>query len=335
MDNSLTRFNVISSRIRLARNVQGISFPHTYEDVEKRILLPEVVEMVLRGAFDYDFFYIRDLDDMQKKALVERHFISPALVKNAMEGAAIVEKSGGISIMINEEDHLREQCVVDGFDLKTAYQRLRGIDDIILNRLPIIFDKKYGFMTACPTNLGAGMRASTMLFLPALRLVNAIDDTIKVFTEEYGLTIRGVYGEGSSALGDAYQLSNTGSFVRDEIEIIENVERATNALCKAEYIAREKLINERKIEIQDKVSRSFATLENAYMLSSDELLSLTSDVKLGVILDMLPLKDTRPLDKLYTLLSAASLTIKIGECTAAERDIMRAKFVREILHEVI
>lgn len=332
---SLTKFNVISSRIRLARNVDGVAFPHSAEDVEKRLALPSLIERLLRGTFNYDFFYVRDLSSVQKKALVERHLISPALVLNGAEGAAIVEKSGGLSLMINEEDHIREQCVADGFNLQGAYDRLCKVDDIILDNLPIIIDSKYGFVTACPTNFGAGMRASTMLFLPALRLANAIEDTLRVFTDRYGLTVRGVYGEGSTAFGDAYQLSNTGSFDVEEENIIEIIQRATVAMCTAEAAAREKLMRERGAEITDRIYRSYGTLRSAYSISSEELMALISDVKLGVILGLLPLKDTKPLDKLTVLFSAASLTIRIGECAPTVRDITRAKLVKDILSEVI
>ncbi|MBO5983118.1 MAG: ATP--guanido phosphotransferase, partial [Clostridia bacterium] len=219
--------------------------------------------------------------------------------------------------------------------LARAYDRLSAFDDIIVNRLPIAYDDRLGFLTSCPTNLGTGMRASTMLFLPALRHANAIEDTVRVFRERYGLTIRGIYGEGSSAQGDVYQLSNTRSLGATEWEIIEIIERATLAMCKAEEVARERLMAERGEEIKDKIQHSFNTLSTAYSLTSEALMALISDVKLGVIFGLVPLADTAPLDKLTMLFSASSLTLKIGECAPSVRDITRAKLVREILSEVI
>ncbi|MBO7151412.1 MAG: ATP--guanido phosphotransferase [Clostridia bacterium] len=334
---SLTRFNVISSRIRLARNIDGIAFPSNPKgiDHEKRMRLPDGIERLLRGTFDYDYFHLRDLSDTQIKALVERHIISPSLVHNRQEGAGIVERNECLSFLINEEDHIREQCVEKGFNLARAYDRLSEFDDIIVNRLPIAYDDRLGFLTSCPTNLGTGMRASTMLFLPALRHANAIEDTVRVFRERYGLTIRGIYGEGSSAQGDVYQLSNTRSLGATEWEIIEIIERATLAMCKAEEVARERLMAERGEEIKDKIQHSFNTLSTAYSLTSEALMALISDVKLGVIFGLVPLADTAPLDKLTMLFSASSLTLKIGECAPSVRDITRAKLVREILSEVI
>lgn len=330
----LTRFNVISSRIRLARNVKGIAFPLNPrgKDSQKRSMLPPAVDEILHGSFDYTVFKVSQLGDTPIKSLVERHLISPALVRNRNEGAAIVEKSEGLSVMINEEDHIREQCVESGFALEKAYERIDRIDDLLISRLPIAFDEKLGFLTACPTNLGTGMRASTMLFLPALRLADAIEDAVKAFTD-CGLTIRGVYGEGSTAAGDTYQLSNTRSLGLTELEIIELISRATVTMCTAEAAARDKLMRERGSEIKDRIFRSFGTMNSAYSLSSDELTRLISDVKLGVILDILPLKHTAILDVISYTLSAASLTMKMGEPSPAERDIARAKLLRKILSE--
>lgn len=330
-----TRFNVISSRVRFARNVQGIAYPGSAVDCEKRLILPDVVERILKGRFDYDFFRLKDLDDTRIKALVERHLISPALVKNREESAGIVEKTEELSFMINEEDHLREQCVERGFNLVGAYERLAYFDDLIVTNLPIAYDRDYGFVTACPSNLGTGMRASTMVFLPALRLVGAIEDTVRVFTGKYGLTIRGVYGEGSSAIGDTYQLSNTKKGGTSEKEILEDVARATEAICIAESVALDKLLKEKGGFVKDKVLHSYSVLRNAYALSSEEMKRLISDVKLGVICGFLPEINTDALDALTTRLSTASLTIKIGECAPHVRDITRAKLVRSILAEVI
>jgi protein arginine kinase len=333
----LTRYNVISSRIRLARNLDGLAFTGNVKGVDhdKRMRLPDGIERLLRGTFDYDYFRLCDLTDTQIKALVERHIISPTLVHNREEGAGIVERNESLSFLINEEDHIREQCVEKGFNLVGAYERIDKFDNLLLSKLPIAYNQQLGFLTACPTNLGTGMRASTMLFLPALRLANAIEDTVKVFRERYGLTIRGIYGEGSSALGDVYQLSNTRTLGMDEQEIIEVIENATIAMCTAEKIARDKLMADKGDELKAKIERSFNTLRTAYSLTSDALMQLVSDVKLGVIFGILPLTETAPLDRLAVLFSASSLTLKIGECAPTVRDVTRAKLVREILSEVI
>lgn len=330
----LTRFNVISSRVRLARNVRGMPFPGSKQaaDIKSLRALEEGAERAARGVFDYTFTRMRELDNLQKTALVERHLISPALVRNET-GAVILEKSEGISVMLNEEDRIREQCVEKGFALRSVYGRLNRYDDNLMQELPIAFDDRLGFLTACPTNLGTGMRASTMLFLPALKLAGAIESALTRFVRDYGLTVRGVYGEGSEALGDMYQLSNTRTLGVTEAEIVGVIERATLEMCAHERRAREKLAAEKGVELYDKVARSYGVLTNAYKLASAELMSLISDVKLGVILNILPLKSTETLDKLLVLCSAANLTLATGNCSPDERDVRRATIVRGILQK--
>lgn len=331
----ITRFNVISSRVRLARNVRGMPFPGCKRpaDTGALVALEVAAERAAQGVFDFTFLRMCDLDDLQKTALVERHLISPALRRNDTSGAVILEKSEGISVMLNEEDRIREQCVEKGFALRSAYGRLNRYDDNLLAEIPVAYDDRLGFLTACPTNLGTGMRASTMLFLPALKLAGAIESALTKFVRDYGLTVRGVYGEGSEALGDMYQLSNTRTLGVTEGEIIDIIERATVEMCLHERLAREKLAKEQGAALYDKVLRSYGILTNAYKLASAELMSLISDVKLGIIMNMLPLKDTETLDKLLVLCSAANLTLAIGRCGTDERDVRRAEIVRRILQK--
>lgn len=340
MDNKetyeLTRFNVISSRIRLARNIEGLPFPNCKSASVNRgkfLAFMKGAENAAKGLFDYNFFFMKNLNATEKLAMVERHLISPALQNNSATGAVILEKTEGMSVMLNEEDHVREQCVQEGFNLPLAYKRVSRYDDRLMDELPIAYDDRLGFLTACPTNLGTGMRASTMLFLPALKLAGAIETALSKFVNDYGLTVRGVYGEGSSALGDMYQLSNTRTLGETEENIIEIMERATVEMCLHESRAREKLAHKSGAELYDKVCRSYGVLLNAYMLTSAELMTLISDVKLGVILNILPLKNTKPLDKLLVLCSAANLTLATKGCAPAQRDIVRAQLVKGILKE--
>ncbi len=333
---SLTNFNVISSRVRLARNVQGLPFPRSGKSgmPEKMLRLVYGAKKSADKLFESELLLMSRLNKLQRMSLVEKHLISLPLANNLSTGAVIIQRGAeNMSIMLNEEDHVREQCVVDGFDLNSAYNMVNEYDDCLLEELPIAYDSQFGFLTACPTNIGTGMRASTMLFLPALKLAGAIDDAVRKFTEEYGLTIRGVFGEGSSAHGDMYQLSNSRTLGIDEKTILEQVSYATEELCFCERKALEKLASEKSSFFLDKICRSYGILKFAYSISSKELMSLISDVKLGVILDVLPLKSTRPLDKLIWLASPSSLTLKIGEVTAQERDILRARLVRNLLSE--
>ncbi len=331
----LTRHNVISSRIRLARNVRGMSFPHVGRRTDPAALaaLERAAVRAAQGVFDCELLRMSGLDSVKKTALIERHLISPALTANTASGAVLLERSESVSVMLNEEDRIREQCIVHGFDLPHAYGRLNVYDDRLLDEIPVAYDPELGFLTACPTNLGTGMRASVMLFLPALKLAGAIEDEVNRFVREYGMTVRGVYGEGSEAKGDMYQISNTRTLGVTEEEIISSVERAALEMCLRESEAREKLVRRKGAALYDKVARSYGILTNAYKLTSAELMNMISDVKLGVILDILPLKDTETLDKLLVWCSAANLTAVTGECSPTERDIRRAAIVKGILQK--
>lgn len=332
----ISKFNVMSSRVRLARNVEGLPFPRSKATYNPNLLLDLVggAYKASKNVFDSELLLMSRLSKEQKTTLVERHIISLPLANNTATGAVIIEKGAeNLSIMLNEEDHIREQCVMDGLDLKSAYQKIDRYDDSLIESLPIAFDEQFGFLTACPTNVGTGMRASTMLFLPSLKLSGEIENVILKFTKNYGLTIRGIYGEGSQALGDMYQLSNSKTLGFDESTLINLVEQATMEMCERELISCAKLFKLKGNELLDKIYRSYGILKSAYSISSSELMKLVSDVKLGIILNVLPIKDTRPLDKLVLFSSASSMTINIGNYDESQRDIIRAKIVRSVLAE--
>lgn len=335
--NELTKHNVVSSRIRLARNVEGLPFPHRSSESDRRKVLQFMrgARRAAQGLFDFDFYLMSELDDVQKLAMVERHLISPALVGNPLTGAVILEKTESVSVMLNEEDRVREQCVQRGFRLGSAYERVACYDERLAAEVDVAFDDELGYLTACPTNLGTGMRASTMLFLPALKLAGDIENALTAFIRDYGLTVRGVYGEGSEAKGDMYQLSNTRTLGADEREIIDVIERATVEMCLRERCALEELARKVRTELNDRVARSYGILREAYRLSAGELMRLISDAKLGVILGVVPLKSTELLDKLLVLCSSANIELMLGtgEHTAAERDTARARYVRAALGE--
>lgn len=334
--NELVKNNVVSSRIRLARNVAGLEFPRNIKTTDQRVVdLMNGAYAAAQGVFEARLLPMNKLKKEQKKALIERHLISLALANNTQNGAVIVEgdKKFGISVMINEEDHIREQCVEEGFNLKRAYERLRVYDERLLHTLPIAYDSQLGFLTACPTNLGTGMRASCMLFLPALKRAGAIEDALKTFKSEFGLTVRGVYGEGSEAAYDMYQISNSRTLGVSEDEIISQVEQAVARMCYCERVALEKLVKERQTELLDGISRSYAVLKGAYALTAQELMKLLVDVKIGVILGILPIKSTAITDEMIWACSASSLQILTNGSSKEESDKMRARIVRELLAE--
>lgn len=334
--NELVKNNVVSSRIRLARNVVGLEFPRNLKVTDERVVnLINGAYSAAHGVFEARLLPMNKLDKERKKALIERHLISLALANNTQNGAVIVEgdKKFGISVMLNEEDHIREQCVEEGFNLKGAYERLRAYDERLLHALPIAYDAQLGFLTACPTNLGTGMRASCMLFLPALKRAGAIEDTLKTFKSEFGLTIRGVYGEGSDAAYDMYQISNSRTLGVSEGEIISHVEQAVARMCYCERVALEKLVKEKQTELLDGISRSYAVLKGAYALTAQELMKLLVDVKIGVILGILPIKSTAITDEMIWACSASSLQIITNGSSEEERDKARARIVRKLLTE--
>jgi len=330
----LTKYNVISSRIRLARNVNGIPFSKCGATKDERYM--DVIKgaaLATEHLFDVDIYLMNRLSRPQKTALVERHMISLPLANNDFSGAVIIEReTNSISIMLNEEDHIREQCVVPGFDLYKAYQRLYEYDDNLIKTLDIAYDDELGFITACPSNLGTGMRASCMLFLPALKRMGAIDDTLNRFKKAYNLTIRGVFGEGSESFCDMYQVSNSITLGKSEEQILKEVGDAVLDLCYLERMALEQLVERESTPLLDKISRSYAILSGgAYSLSSEELVNLIVDVKLGMILEVLPSTlDIKVIDKLSEFVSPSTYEITNPSSTEEEQSILRAKLVKKV-----
>ena len=324
----------VTSRVRLARNVRGVVFPMASAGgyTEELLDVMKKAELAAKGLFDYDFFFMASLSDKRKLSFIERHFISPDLAENSRTGGLVLSKDGSFSVMLNEEDHIRAQCIEQGFNLKDAYERINAYDDRLLKALPIAFDKQLGFLTACPTNVGTGMRASVMLFLPALKRTGIMDSTLLKIAKYEGLTFRGIYGEGSEPIADMYQLSNSRTLGLSESDIIAYVERAAIEIIKLEEKARASLKIDENYYLRDEICRAYGVLKNAYMLSSKDLYSLIAKVKLGIILNVLPKYDLTKLDKMVVMSGAATLSGD-RELNELERDILRAGFVRQILNK--
>lgn len=322
-------YMVVSSRIRLARNLAGIPFPSKCS--------PSLAEKVYSTAkkvsdklFDNDFVKIGELSIVERKSLIESHLISPML-ESSNHGALILNKERNISIMIMEEDHIRAQCIESGLSLKKCDASLAAFDDELSRIANVAFDYKLGYLTACPTNIGTGMRASIMLFLPALTITRAIPE-VKRKVEAQGLTIRGIYGEGSEAEGSMYQISNCISLGVNEETIIEAVEDNVKAVCELERKQRAKLYSDRGIELEDKIYRALGILKSAKLLTVDELMSYIAYIKLGVNLGLFKLDTAITLDELMVLSQPYSL-VKLTGCgsSALERNIARADIVKRAL----
>ena len=314
---------VISSRVRLARNINGLPCPDRMSE-EQRISLNE---MVLNAAGqDYEAIYLDKLDGFKSFSMTEKNIISRNFAAKPKNRLLLLSKMEPISIMVGEEDHIRIQSIVQGLDLDSAYDYANKADDKFGAVLNFAFDEKLGYLTACPTNLGTGMRASVMLHLPILtegRVMGRIADSLT----KIGLTIRGCYGEGSGASGDLYQLSNQVTLGLDEKSAIDNLKNVTSQFIGQE---RERLKN--NIDFQDKLFRSLGILKSARKLSSDEFMKLISIVRAGVAVGEIDNIDIANLNALIIEVQPASLMEKCGcELSPSRRDEERAKIVRHTL----
>lgn len=321
---------VISSRIRLARNVNDIPFPSRLND-ERASLIARNVYDALNTSDSYDLYKMSNISEIDGNVLMEKHLISADLLHNNQFGAAIINESETVSIMINEEDHIREQCILKGFQLREAYDKINAVDDIIAGKLPFAFDAKLGYLTSCPTNLGTGLRASVMMFLPGLTITKNLDSCIGAVSR-LNMTIRGVYGEGSEASGYIYQVSNQKTLGVTEREIIESVETSINHIVDAELRAREVLLRNNESELKDRIFRAWGVLTNAYKLPTAEFMQLMAFVKLGVYYDMIKLSDPQRMEKLITEAQPANLiNISGKKLEAEERDLYRAAYTAKTL----
>lgn len=317
--------NIIMTRIRLARNLSDRPFRITDPAAAREVV--KSVNRALVKADTFNLYYIKNLDELTLESMKERHLISKNLIENVENGAVLINPDESLSIMINEEDVLREQCFMKGLRLSEAYKRIDLIDDEISKNLNVAFDREFGYLTACPTNLGTGMRASVLLFLPALTESGKISDLIEE-AEELGLTVRGLYGEGSRAEGAMYQISNEVTLGISEYDIIKSVEESVLSICRAERELEEKLYVKKELITMDKAKKSFGVLTNAVLLSYNEFLSRIADVKLGAILGMINISDITAIDDLIVSVRPANLCMQYGKpLSEIDRDLFRAEVV--------
>ena len=321
---------VISTRIRLARNLNHMTFPAFMSAEQKETVVARLFEALPEGE-NQAFRHVRmnTLSATEALAMVERHLISPALARCNDGEALLLSEDESVSMMVNEEDHLRIQVVRAGFDLDSAYQEANCWDDYLDSRLHFAFDDRLGYLTQCPTNLGTGMRASVMLHLPALQ-ERGIVQQLASSVSKLGLTIRGLYGEGSKPEGAIYQLSNQVTLGITETEAIDNLKSIADQIIKEERAYRQQLSE--LPAVQDRIFRSLGILQNARLLSGKEFMTLVSHVRMGIALGMI--KHVEP-DTVGTLLveaQPATLMLTFGaELAPEERDSRRAELVRQRL----
>ncbi|WP_213974075.1 protein arginine kinase [Tepidanaerobacter acetatoxydans] len=322
---------VISSRVRLARNISDIPFPHLLPEQEAKTIIKNVHETLRADANlgqNIELYNMAELPEEHKILLSEMHLISPDLA-SSKNGAVIVNQDETISIMINEEDHLRIQVMLPGLQLDEAFKEIDKIDDLLEAKLDFAFDEKIGYLTACPTNVGTGMRASVMMHLPVLTMMDQMGQIFATISQ-VGLVVRGIYGEGSQAKGNLYQISNQITLGKSEEDIIQNVMGVTRQILMSERKIRENLSGEARARLEDRILRSYGILTNAKIISSQEALAYISDVKLGV--DMGIIKDLEPLvlNSLFITTGPAYIQgISNTEMSPMERDLYRADFIRQ------
>ena len=321
---------VVSTRIRLARNLSDFSFPVRMTAKEKLELCNKVSE-VAKGILDFDRIDMQNLTKTQAVSLVEQHLISPEFISEPNGKTLLLSKDKTVSIMLNEEDHIRLQIIKSGLCLKEAYEIADEIDTKLSEKLSFAFSEKLGYLTQCPTNLGTGMRASVMLHLPALQKGRAVS-RIASNLSKLGLTIRGIYGESSEPLGAMYQLSNQVSLGISEHSAIDNLNNIASQLATQEIKARDRILSD--IEIVDTVCRSLGILKTARLINHNEAMSLLSNVRLGVAQKILESLSLESIDKLISEIQPANILerYKDEELTVQQRDIRRADYLREKLN---
>ena len=325
---------IISSRVRIARNLKEHSFPCLASDQETEAAMSKIGAVVSEMAELKSFKYwsMDALSELEKKALVEKHLISPMLASNSKHGAFYLRADEAISIMVNEEDHLRIQAILPGLQLSEAWAEASHFDDLLEQKLDYAFDDHYGYLTACPTNIGTGLRASVMLHLPAMIMSGQINRLLGALSQ-VGLAVRGLYGEGTEIIGNLVQVSNQVTLGQSEDEIINNLHGIIRQVVEQEQSARQAMLDKQRANIADKSWRALGLLKYAQVISSQEAIQLISDLRLGYDLGLIKSVDHRLLNELLVLIRPACLQLLAGrELNENERDLERPVRIKEVLN---
>ena len=322
---------VISSRIRLARNVEGIPFPPKAEQTELKNIFELSRQVIEEDSLfkDSNLLLLDELTPMESQFLVEKHLISiyHAREKRLYRGCVFNQKET-LSIMINEEDHFRIQYLLSGLQLNNIWKLINEIDNKIEKKVTYAFSEKEGYLTSCPTNVGTGMRASIMLHLPALAMVNGINDILKAISK-IGYVVRGFYGEGTEVMGNLFQVSNQITLGLSEEEIIDNLEKVNQQIINKEKKIRRDLLSNSKNQLEDQAWRAYGILSSARIISSVEAMELLSKLRFGVELGIIPHPDLGTLNKLMLLMQPAYLQMLAGKDLGPfNRDLQRAMLIR-------
>ena len=327
---------VISSRIRLARNISGFPFISKATELDRQ-RIEETVYRAVKNLREKEELYEIDLEpltQLQCQMLFERQLISREIAETQGPRAVYIANDESYSIMVNEEDHIRMQAMTSGLDLHKVWERINSLDDHLESQIPYAFSAELGYQTACPTNVGTGMRVSVMMHLPALNMSQEID---KVFRglQKLNLAVRGIYGEGSQALGEFYQISNQITLGRSETELIEQVQEIVERIVQYERKARESLREANEEALLDKASRALGVLKTAHSMSSEEAMHLLSMLRLAVNMTLLDVPKVSLINELLLFTQPAHLQqLSESELSPSNRDLARAQYLRKRLGEI-
>ena len=322
---------VLSTRIRLARNLEAYPFPGWAKESQRREILStcmdalESVEPLQQGSV----FQLEKLNKLEKQILTERHLISRELL-DAKDGAGVVISGNqGCSVMINEEDHLRIQMMANGMKFRQLWKGIDAIDTTLEAHLDFSFSSEMGYLTACPTNVGTGLRASAMMHLPGLVLANQMEKVVRA-VNQLGIAVRGLFGEGSDAGGSIFQISNQQTLGESEESIIGRLTNVLNSLIEQESNAREKMLESEPLKLCDKIGRAYGILKQSYMLTSSEAMNLLSLLRLAVDLKVSPGRWRSVIDRLFIESQPGHIQYAANEkIDAGQRDVLRARLLRK------
>lgn len=324
---------VVSSRVRLARNINEYPFESKCTKKELQEILNKVKDIVPSIGYGLKFLKLKDMDEVTKMSLLEKRVLSPEILLNKNEyGAILINQEENICVLLNEEDHIRIQVFSSGLELENLLNFIVEIDEKIGNILNYAYNEKYGFLTTCPTNVGTGLKASVMVHLPALTKTGNINKILQIINN-FGMNVRGIYGEGTEAKGDLYQISNKQTLGITEKEIVKNLQVITEKVMEQERLAR-KYLGKDEIKLEDDLYRKYGILSNCKKISTEECKELLSSVKLGVDLGIIKELNDAKIQKLLLYTKSANLQKYIGKMLDEYQiDIKRAEIIKLIISE--
>lgn len=324
---------VLSSRVRLSRNLKGVPFVTKCSNTDLKTVYDKLKEITPLIGYNLKFLSMKDIDILTKQSLVEKHIISPDFAKTKIPYTAIIiNDEENICIMVNEEDHIKLQVFTSGLDIDNLLNLAVEIDEKLENLVPYSYHEKYGYLTACPTNVGTGAKISTLVHIPALEMTGNLRKMLNV-VNSLGMSVRGIYGEGTKAEGDVYQISNNQTLGITEKEIAKNLNLIAQKIIEQERVAR-KYLAKNSLKLEDKVYRDFGILTNARRLSEEETLDLLSSIKLGTDLGIIKELTDKKVAELILYTKPANIQKRVGkELSVIEQETSRCEIIKQIVKE--